>query len=95
MQTHTHTHTYTHRPHTHTHTYTHTYAHTHTLHTHTFSHIHERPVDKFASNACVIILKCNEHSTAFVSNTYPERTAFELLKQIRKEFMDKEEARTL
>lgn len=29
---------------------------------------------------------------AFVSATYPERTAFELLKQVRKDFMDKEEA---
>ena len=29
---------------------------------------------------------------AFVSQTYPERTAFELLKQVRKDFMDKEEA---
>lgn len=29
---------------------------------------------------------------AFVSKTYPERTAFELLKQVRKDFMDKEEA---
>jgi len=29
---------------------------------------------------------------AFVSKDYPERTAFELLKQVRKDFMDKEEA---
>lgn len=29
---------------------------------------------------------------AFVSSDYPERTAFELLKTVRKEFMDKEEA---
>ena len=31
-------------------------------------------------------------TAAFVSKTYPERTAFELLKQVRKEFMEKEEA---
>lgn len=33
-----------------------------------------------------------KNTTAFVSKTYPERTAFELLKQVRKDFMDKEEA---
>ena len=90
MQTHTHTHTYTHRPRTHTHTHVRTYTHYTRIHFLTFT----KGQSVNLPLKCVIILKCNEHSTAFVSNTYPERTAFELLKQIRKEFMDKEEART-
>lgn len=43
---------------------------------------------------CVCLVGALKHClfAAFVSATYPERTAFELLKQVRKDFMDKEEA---